>query len=94
MVIRLCHCAGLLMAAMCAACGTHETTVEFYFAEGYRFSQAERGAIEDTAESTAIEARRALPALPRGLMVRVYAGKGKDVIPETGETASTVSPAR
>jgi hypothetical protein len=91
MLIGLRHCACLLVAAMCAACGTHDTTVEFYFAEGYRFSQAERRAIDDIAESTAIEARRALPSLPRGLVVRVYAGK--DVIPETGETGSTVSPA-
>jgi predicted Zn-dependent protease DUF2268 len=85
------QCACLLGAAMFAACGTHEPTVEFYFADGYRFSQTERRAIEDIAESTAIETRRALPSLPRGLVVRVYAGK--DVIPETGETASTVSPA-
>jgi hypothetical protein len=78
MLVGLRHCAGLLLAAMCAGCGAHETTVEFYFAEGYRFSQAERRAIEQIAESTAIEARRALPSLPRGLVVRVYAGK--DVI--------------
>ena len=79
------------MAAMSAACGTQETTVEFYFVEGYRFSRAERRAIEQIAESTAIETRRALPSLPRALVIRVYAGK--DVIPETGETASTVPPA-
>ena len=42
MVIGAC----LLVAAMGAACGTQETTVEFYFAEGYRFSLAER-AIEE-----------------------------------------------
>jgi hypothetical protein len=83
--------AGPLVAVMCAACGTHDTTVEFYFADGYRFSPAERRAIEQIAESTAVEARCMLPSLPRGLVIRVHAGT--DVIPETGETASTVSPA-
>ena len=80
----------LLVAATCVGCVTRESTVEFYIAEGYRFSRAERRAIEDITESTAIEARRVLPLLPRGIVVRVYAGR--DVIPETGETASTVSP--
>lgn len=64
--------AGLLVAAMCVACGTRETTVEFYSADGYRFSRAERGAIEDMAEATAVEARRVLPSLPQRLVVRVY----------------------
>lgn len=91
MAIGLRPCVCLLVAAISAACGPQATTVEFYFAEGYRFSRAERRAIEEIAESTAIEARRALASLPRPLVVRVYAGK--DVIPETGETASTVSPA-
>jgi hypothetical protein len=91
MFIGVRYCVCLLVAAMCAACGAHETTVEFYFAHGYRFSQAERRAIEDIAESTAIETRSALPSLPRALVVRVYAGK--DVIPETGETGTAISPA-
>ena len=98
MCIGFRHCLCLLVAALCAACGTRETTVEFYFADarsgvgpGYRFSQAERRAIEDIVESTAIETRRVLPTLPRGLVIRIH--PGKDVIPETGETASTVSPA-
>ena len=91
MAIGLRPSACLLVAAISAACAPQGTTVEFYFAEGYRFSRAERRVIEEIAESTAIETRRALPSLPRPLVIRVYAGK--DVIPETGETASTVSPA-
>lgn len=88
---RLRYGAYLLVAATCSTCAAREPSVEFYLADGYRFSQPERRAIEAVAESTAIEARRALPSLPRDLVVRVYAGK--DVIPETGETGAAISPA-
>ena len=88
---RSAHCAWLLTAALCLACGTRETTVEFYRSGDYRFSGPERRTIEDIAEDTAIEARAALPSLPPELLIRVYAGA--DVIPETGETATAVPPA-
>ena len=90
MLIWLRHCACILAAVTCGGCAVHDTVVEFHFADGYHFSQAERRAIEDLAGSTAIEARRVLPALPRHLLIRVFAGK--QVIPETGETAEAISP--
>lgn len=85
------QCAWVIVAAISAACAAREPVVEFYLADGYRFSQPERRAIEAVAESTAIEARRVLPSLPPGLAVRVYAGR--DVIPETGETGAAIPPA-
>lgn len=87
---RRCRWAYLSVALMCAACGPRDTTVEFYVADGYHFSQAERRGIEDLAEATAVEARRVLPALPHHLSVRVYAGTR--VIPETGEAGEVVPP--
>jgi uncharacterized protein YjaZ len=69
---------------------THNITVEFYSEDGYRFSQAERGTIEDIADAAVPEVRRFLPTLPRDLVLKVY--PGKDVIPETGEGGSIASP--
>ena len=45
----------------CAA--PHEVTVEFYFTDGYHFSQSERRAIQNVADATAIEVRHLLPPL-------------------------------
>lgn len=84
-------CASLCAFVVCAGCNTGGPRVEFYLAKDYRFSQAERWAIEDVARSTAVEARQLLPTLPQDLVIRVYAGS--DVIPESGESASIVPPA-
>jgi hypothetical protein len=48
--------------------------------------------MQDIAESTARDVRTLLPALPERLTLVVQSGK-KDVIPETGETATAVPPA-
>lgn len=84
-------CASLCAIVVCAGCNTGGPTVEFYLADDYRFSQAERSDIEGVARSTALEARRLLPTLPQDLVIRVYAGS--DIIPESGERASIVPPA-
>jgi hypothetical protein len=72
-------------------CRTSDTTVDFYFAEGYRFTPAERSRIERVFADTADEVRALLPSLPRGLRLLVRAGT--DVIPETGETGAAILPA-
>jgi hypothetical protein len=84
------HCVWLLVAVTVSACGTHDVAVEFYFANGYHFSQSERRAVQSTADTTTSEVRRLLPTLPDDLLLRVYAGK--NVIPETGETATSIPP--
>jgi hypothetical protein len=73
-----------------AWCGKHETTVEFYLADGYHFSKAERNAIQTVADAAAVEVRHYLPTLPRYLVLKVQAGK--KVIPETGETGYSDPP--
>ncbi|HMI87345.1 MAG TPA: DUF2268 domain-containing putative Zn-dependent protease [Polyangiaceae bacterium] len=57
-------------------------------AEGRAFSPSERRAIEDIADAAARDVQTLLPALPKPLTLVVQ--WGKDVIPETGETATTV----
>ena len=47
--------------------------------------------IQETADSAVREVRTLLPALPKSLTLEVQ--PGKDVIPETGETATAVLPA-
>ena len=86
----LSRCTSVFLAVACVSCAKHDVTVEFYFADGYHFSQSERSAIQTVAAATAIEVRHFLPALPHDLVLRVQAGK--DVIPETGETAYAVPP--
>ena len=63
--------------------------MEFYIENGYRFSSADRAAIEVIAEAAIPEIRQLLPALPRNLVLKVF--PGTDVIPETGETGSIAS---
>jgi hypothetical protein len=84
------RCLWFLVVVMGTACGPHDVTVEFYFADGYHFSQSERREVQSTADATVGEVRRLLPTLPHNLVLRVYAGK--NVIPETGETATAIPP--
>jgi hypothetical protein len=86
----ICRCAVVLLFVACASCNKHEIAVEFYFADSYHFSESERRAIHKVADATVIEVRHFLPALPQDLVLRVQAGK--DVIPETGETARAIPP--
>jgi hypothetical protein len=58
--------------------------------EGHTFSRAERAAIRETADAVAREGRTRLAALPSRLTLVVQSGK--DVISETGETATAVPP--
>ena len=73
-----------------AWCDRHETTVEFYLADGHHFSEAERASIQTVADAAAVEVRHYLPTLPRGLVLKVQAGK--KVIPETGENGYSSPP--
>jgi Predicted Zn-dependent protease (DUF2268) len=84
------RCAWLLLSVACASCGQHAATVEFLVADGYRFSQPERSAIQRIADATALEVRRFLPTLPGHVVLWVRAGD--HVIEETGETASAFAP--
>jgi uncharacterized protein YjaZ len=59
--------------------------------DGHVFSRAERRAIQEIADGAARDVRAALPALPKNLTLIVR--PGKDVIAETGETATTALPA-
>src|SRR4051794_32956431 len=59
-------------------------------AEGRALSRDERRAIEDIADSALREIRTLLPTLPKKLTLVVQSGK--DVIAETGETATAVLP--
>jgi hypothetical protein len=89
-VSRCLQFVSMLLAITCASCVNHQVSVEFYFADGYHFSESERRAIQVVADKTAVEVRGFLPALPHDLVLRVEAGK--DVIPETGETGHAVVP--
>lgn len=80
--------AAILMLTTCVSCNrTRSVTVEFYIENGYRFSLAERDAIETIADAAVPEVRRLLPTLPADIVLKVY--PGTDVIPETGETGFT-----
>jgi hypothetical protein len=81
---------GALLLATFVSYRAPETDVVFYVVDGYRFSWADRRAIERIADATAAEVRRVLPALPAQLTLRVRTGK--DVIPETGETGEVNLP--
>lgn len=80
----------MLLFVACAACGARDTTYSYDVVDGYRFTTAERHLIEQIADATLLDVRRALPALPRQMIVRVQ--PGKKVIPETGETGSNYPP--
>jgi hypothetical protein len=86
----LSRCTNVLLAMTCLSCAKQNVAVEFFFADGYHFSQSERRAIQTVADATAIEVRSLLPALPHDLVLRVQAGTR--VIPETGETAYATLP--
>jgi hypothetical protein len=73
-----------------SACNDSAVSIEYYGASDYAFSRAERRVIQDVAESTALEVRRFLPALPTTLTLQVR--PGDDVIEETGETATAIPP--
>jgi hypothetical protein len=79
-----------LLLVGCASCASHDTDVVFYIVDGYRFSSADRRAIQQIADATAIEVRQLLPALPARLTLRVRAGK--KVMPETGASGESNSP--
>lgn len=83
----------LLTAVMMPGCGRSDVEVEFYLARGYSFTLAERSLIQAVADAAARDVRRLLPTLPRGLVLRVAAGAGAQVIPETGETGAAYPPA-
>jgi uncharacterized protein YjaZ len=80
----------LLLSLGCISCAPHDTDVVFYIVDGYRFSWADRGAIQRIADETAIEVRRLLPGLPARLTLRVRAGK--KVMPETGASGDANAP--
>lgn len=79
-----------LLLALLPACRKHEVKVELYTVDGYRFSAAERDAIQEIADRAASDVRALLPSLSRELILRVQAGS--EVIPETGETAHSLPP--
>ena len=82
----------LMSAAMYVGCGIHEVTTEFYLAHGYSFTRDERQAIQAVADAAARDVRAVLPMLPNGITLKVYAGSGDEVIPETGETGTARAP--
>ncbi|HLG59296.1 MAG TPA: DUF2268 domain-containing putative Zn-dependent protease [Vicinamibacterales bacterium] len=89
MLVR--YLATVLLLTPYASCGAPRSTdVVFYVVDGYRFSWADRRAIERIADTTAVEVGKVLPALPARVTLRVRAGK--DVIVETGETGEVHPP--
>jgi hypothetical protein len=70
-------------------CEPHLVEVRFE-PEGYVFSRAEQRAIQEVADAAARDVRTLLPALPERLKMVVR--PGTNVIPETGETGTTVLP--
>jgi hypothetical protein len=83
---------GLVVSAyaLLLGCAQHELTVDFFRSETYTFSWSEQRAIEFIARSTLKEVRPLLPALPANIQLTVR--PGRDVIEETGETASAMAP--
>ncbi len=71
-------------------CASTGAVVEFYLAEGYSFSSAERREIERIVQATVREVQPLLPRLPDEVVVRVRADP--NVIPETGQTGSAFPP--
>lgn len=79
-----------LSVPSCESTDPQPVKVEFYRAGGYRFSWRERRAIARVAEQATTDAHRVLPSLPDTLVLKVRAGG--NVIPETGEASSALSP--
>jgi uncharacterized protein YjaZ len=71
------------------ACASRDVEIEI--SDGHDFSSTERRAIQRVADAAAHDVRALLPTLPKRLKLIVRTGK--DVIPETGETATAVAPA-
>jgi len=80
--------AALIVAS--SACEPRVVDVQLV-ADGRALSRDERRAIQDIADSALRDVRTLLPTLPKKLTLVVQ--PGKDVIPETGETATAVPPA-
>jgi hypothetical protein len=74
--------------ALNEGCARRGVAVEYD--DGDDLSRGERAEIEERAEAAVRETRVHLPALPP--VVALVVRKGKDVIPETGETASAAPP--
>jgi hypothetical protein len=81
-------CVALVVAA--SACEARVVEVQLV-AEGRALSRDERRVMQDIADSAWREVKSLLPTLPKMLTLVVH--PGKDVIPETGETATAVLPA-
>jgi erythromycin esterase len=73
-------------------CDVHAISIEYSESDGYTFSEAERSAIQDIAESSESEVRSVLPQLTEGLTLQVR--NGLEVIESTGESAAVVGPKR
>lgn len=84
---------GFALAALvlAAGCSQHPSDVTVHYQGGESaFSRGARDVIQENAETTFREVRRALPQLPQTLIIEVSAGE--NVIPETGETGYTSAP--
>lgn len=79
-----------LLVLPSVAAGCRRRDVVFGYTGERAFSRPERAAIERCAEDAVREVRARLPTLPVPLRITVSAGK--DVIPETGETATAYPP--
>ena len=90
--MRLFGCRGLSPALLVAlsACACRRTDVQLV-PEGRALSGDERRAVQEIADSAFRDVAKLLPTLPKSLTLVVQ--PGKDVIPETGETATAVLPA-
>jgi hypothetical protein len=79
-------CVGLAVFA----CSDYGTNVAFFTIDGQEISRDEQRTIERIARGAVAEVRKLLPTLGAELTVRVQ--PGTEVIPETGENASTIPP--
>jgi uncharacterized protein YjaZ len=77
------------MLLVLSACQPDLVDVQF-IEDGHTFSRGERGAVQEIAVAAAREARTRLAGLPTRVTLVVQSGK--NVIPETGETATAVLP--
>lgn len=75
---------------MLSACAHSDLKIDFFRSETYTFSWSEQRAIESVARSALKEVRPLLPKLPATIQLTVR--PGRDVIEETGETASAMAP--
>lgn len=75
---------------MLASCAESDLKLDFFRSENYTFSWSEQRAIERIARSTLREVRPLLPTLPAEIQLTVR--PGRDVMDETGETASAMAP--